>query len=77
MGDVAISRWANDAWGTPRTGLLGYVAQKSFRGVHMLGAGDSVPPFTLRSHDGESISLDELKGNWVVLHSFPFAFTGG
>ena len=43
----------------------------------MLGAGDPVPPFTLRSHDGESISLDELKGGWVVLHSFPFAFTGG
>ena len=43
----------------------------------MLAAGDSVPAFTLRSHDGESISLDELKGNWVVLHSFPFAFTGG
>lgn len=43
----------------------------------MLGAGDPVPSFTLRSHDGESISLDELKGSWVVLHSFPFAFTGG
>jgi peroxiredoxin len=43
----------------------------------MLSAGDSVTPFTLRSHDGESISLDGLKGSWVVLHSFPFAFTGG
>lgn len=43
----------------------------------MLAAGDSVPPFKLRSHDGQSISLDDLKGDWVVLHTFPFAFTGG
>ena len=47
------------------------------RGTTVLNVGDSAPPFTLRSHDGESISLDGLKGNWVVLHSFPFAFTGG
>ena len=43
----------------------------------MLGDGDSIPPFTLRSHDGESITLAGLKGHWVVLHTFPFAFTGG
>ena len=43
----------------------------------MLDVGESVPPFALRSHDGQSISLDDLKGDWVVLHTFPFAFTGG
>ena len=43
----------------------------------MLGAGDSVPSFKLRSHDGESVSLDDLKGSWVVLHTFSLAFTGG
>ena len=60
-----------------QTHLLVYEATSSQSEVRMLGAGDSVPSFTLRSHDGESISLDELKGSWVVLHSFPFAFTGG
>ena len=39
----------------------------------MLDVGESVPPFTLRSHDGQSTSLDDLKGDWVVLHAFPFA----
>ena len=45
--------------------------------TNMLGAGDSVPSFQLRSHDGESVALDDLKGSWVVLHTFPLAFTGG
>ena len=43
----------------------------------MLGVGETVPAFKLRSHDGESVSLDALKGRWVVLHTFPLAFTGG
>ena len=43
----------------------------------MLGPGDAAPSFKLRSHAGETVSSDDLKGGWVVLHTFPFAFTGG
>ncbi|MXY54338.1 MAG: redoxin domain-containing protein [Gammaproteobacteria bacterium] len=43
----------------------------------MLGPGDAAPSFKLRSHAGETISSVDLKGSWVVLHTFPFAFTGG
>ena len=43
----------------------------------MLQAGASAPEFTLRSHDGEEISLEQYRDKWVVLHTFPLAFTGG
>lgn len=43
----------------------------------MLNAGDKAPDFKLRSHDGEEVSSDALRGKWVVLHTFPLAFTGG
>lgn len=42
----------------------------------MLEAGATAPDFTLKSHEGEAISLGELRGKWVVLHTFPLAFTG-
>lgn len=41
-----------------------------------LKVGDSAPEFTLRSHDGRTISLAELRGSRVVLAFFSFAFTG-
>lgn len=44
----------------------------------MIAVGDVAPDFTLRSHDGEAVSLAGFKGDkWVVLHTFPLAFTGG
>ena len=43
----------------------------------MLEAGAQAPQFTLRSHDGEEISLESYRGKWVVLHTYPLAFTGG
>ena len=44
----------------------------------MIAIGDAAPDFTLRSHDGEEVSLSGYKGDkWVVLHTFPLAFTGG
>lgn len=41
-----------------------------------LRVGESAPGFTLRSHDGRTYSLTELRGTRVVLAFFPFAFTG-
>ncbi len=44
----------------------------------MLAIGDTIPDITLRSHQGEEVSLASFQGDkWVVLHTFPFAFTGG
>ena len=45
--------------------------------MSMLDVGASVPDFKLKSHEGEEISLGQYAGKWVVLHTFPFAFTGG
>ena len=43
----------------------------------MLDVGASVPDFKLKSHEGDEVSLGQYAGKWVVLHTFPFAFTGG
>ena len=41
-----------------------------------LRVGDLAPDFTLRSHDGRTISLSALRGQRVVLAFFAFAFSG-
>lgn len=41
-----------------------------------LKVGDRAPDFTLRSHDGQEITLSALRGKRVVLAFFHFAFTG-
>ena len=43
----------------------------------MLETGTTAPDFTLRSHEGQEVTLGQYAGKWVVLHSFPLAFTGG
>ncbi len=44
----------------------------------MLAIGDAVPDITLRSHQNENVSLAGFQGDkWLVLHTFPLAFTGG
>ncbi|MCP5152610.1 MAG: redoxin domain-containing protein [Ectothiorhodospiraceae bacterium] len=43
----------------------------------MLKAGDKAPDFELKSHEGQMVSLAQYRGKWVVLHTFPLAFTGG
>ena len=43
----------------------------------MLEAGAEAPDFKLKSHEGEEVSLAQYRGKWVVLHTFPLAFTGG
>ena len=40
-----------------------------------LKVGDAAPEFALRSHDGRTITLSELRGRNVVLAFFAFAFT--
>jgi peroxiredoxin (alkyl hydroperoxide reductase subunit C) len=44
----------------------------------MLEVGTTAPYFTLKSHDNEEVTLSSFQGDkWVVLHTFPAAFTGG
>ncbi len=43
----------------------------------MLQPGSPAPDIKLRSQDGEEIELSQYRGQWVVLHMFPLAFTGG
>jgi peroxiredoxin Q/BCP len=42
-----------------------------------LKPGDPAPGFTLPATDGQTYSLANLKGQWVVLAWFPKAFTAG
>lgn len=46
--------------------------------VTVLSVGDVAPAFALPSSEGGVVRLDEAVGKGpVVLHFFPFAFTGG
>jgi peroxiredoxin len=40
-----------------------------------LRVGDPAPEFTLRAHDGTTVTLSGLRGRRVVIAFFAFAFT--
>jgi thioredoxin-dependent peroxiredoxin len=39
--------------------------------------GSAAPAFSLPSQEGKPVSLDQLKGKWVVLYFYPKDFTSG
>jgi peroxiredoxin Q/BCP len=43
----------------------------------VLAPGDPAPDFTLPDQEGNTVSLAELRGRWVVFWWFPKAFTEG
>ena len=44
----------------------------------MVEIGQPAPDFNLRDHTGQQVTMSQYKGQkYVVLHSFPAAFTGG
>jgi len=43
----------------------------------MLETGVPAPDFTLQNQDGESVSLSDHRGHWVVLYFYPKADTPG
>jgi thioredoxin-dependent peroxiredoxin len=43
----------------------------------MLEPGSAAPDFTLENQDGESVSLSDHRGHWVVLYFYPKADTPG
>ena len=40
-----------------------------------LRVGDTAPDFSLRAHDGTTVTLSALRGRRVVIAFFAFAFT--
>jgi len=42
-----------------------------------LDEGTTAPAFALRDHTGETVSLTDLTGKWVVLWWYPKASTPG
>ena len=51
--------------------------QQPVPGQPELKVGDAAPDFTLPASDGQTYSLNKLKGKFVVLAWFPKAFTAG
>jgi peroxiredoxin Q/BCP len=43
----------------------------------MLSEGSPAPAFSLPDQDGNTVSLDDLRGQWVVLWWYPKAATPG
>jgi thioredoxin-dependent peroxiredoxin len=41
----------------------------------MIETGIPAPDFTLDNQDGESVSLSDYRGRWVVLYFYPKADT--
>lgn len=43
----------------------------------MLAEGTPAPGFALPDQDGNTVSLSDFRGRWLVLWWFPKAFTSG
>ena len=52
-------------------------AGAGWEGVEMVNVGDKAPDFSLPSHSGERVSLNDFRGKMLVLSFFPKADTPG
>lgn len=43
----------------------------------MADVGDNAPSFAVPDQDGNVVSIDDMRGKWVVLWWYPAASTGG
>src|SRR3981189_3868188 len=58
--------------------LVAVVGVRAMRtGGKAPSSGTPAPDFTLKSQDGKSLSLHDLRGKWVVLYFYPKDFTSG
>jgi hypothetical protein len=46
-------------------------------GMKSVSEGDRAPDFSLSSQDGSQVSLQQYRGEWVVLYFYPKDFTQG
>lgn len=45
--------------------------------MSLLNVGDTAPAFALKNQDGQTVSLKDMRGKWVVLYFYPKALTPG
>ena len=58
--------------------LVGLVAARASRSAAKAPAlGTPAPNFTLNAQDGKPVSLQDFRGQWVVLYFYPKDFTSG
>ena len=58
--------------------IVAVLACNTVRAVDELPAvGSAAPSFNLTSNEGKQVSLNDLKGKWVVLYFYPKDFTSG
>jgi thioredoxin-dependent peroxiredoxin len=59
--------------------VAGFAIQRSFAADNapMPEVGQSAPTFTLPNQEGQSVSLDSYRGQWVVLYFYPKDMTTG
>ena len=83
-GSRRVARWcAGPRLPALASGYLREVAEKRPKGrtkiateTKTLKVGDPAPDFTLRAHDGRTITLSALRGRRVVVAFMAFAFSG-
>ena len=82
---ITAARRDAPALGSPRlhAGYLRDVAEQRPKGrtkiateTKTLKVGDPAPDFTLRAHDGRTITLSAFRGQRVVVAFMAFAFSG-
>jgi len=54
-----------------------FVVSRSLPSRSMPKAGSAAPDFSLPSQDGNTVSLKDYRGKWVVLYFYPKDFTSG
>ncbi|HKW65376.1 MAG TPA: peroxiredoxin [Candidatus Acidoferrum sp.] len=58
--------------------LVGLVAARASRyAANAPAVGTPAPDFTLNAQDGKPVSLQDFRGQWVVLYFYPKDFTSG
>ena len=57
--------------------VLALVVTATLTASNGSGVGTTAPDFTLKSQDGNPITLSQFRGKWVVLYFYPRDMTSG
>src|SRR5215469_15190505 len=70
-----LDRGLQNVGADPARTWLSSLSQPRSWNLVMADIGKNAPEFSLKSHDGRTISLAEFRGSkWVVISAYPFAF---